>query len=785
LFGWLVGTGEGTMSSLQNPVIIQQDAVTVVLPWSRSGSSVPQHISLSSNNTDNDKMMKNTSSICTVTKDEVVEQRLNHPSPAVMNDMNEDNDMLMMAEEEEEEEVMLEKEEEVMVEKEEEEEVIVEKEEDKNKKTKHNEYTSCSLLTIPKKRTKVSTADLLTAATDDTDDTHTIGDPGPITIKLPVTVCTGKMNKKKSWNRERTKQKGKKLKITGVAMINNNNKAVSNSDIATLPIESFAKCQDADVILQFDLGKGHEGNKAYWDKSVELLPLWENVVNDKEGQNQLVQRLVDYIEKDIGGRFVEGGGIGFVVVEERKKLAKVKKMIKDKFIRTFQKQNPTDDNVVVNSLYEDFVSPSCMKTVAAISTKQDMIANQWTTRENHQKSREEKKVIKKNKKKKRKRKIEDDTTVESPTPKQGRNIPQLSVKRSTKQYIYEVDPNQYYVEETAHIYHDPPQPGNSEGVTPLQLKPIPPPPPLPALPNTGSCYWSFYEENRVMIADFSIGADETIIMLEEDTKFLFEMQERDDITLVTRGLLNFSSLDHSLWNLNYLATTRGEEFFHKFRRFDRTMDENGYETYTEKDYLYSMRFKEFVRYCTMRKSYLQETTISSNTAAQQEPQFTFVDHQDKQHTLGVWSCALYMIDLDMKRLFPKLYDNFLDCFQLPAVLPGGMNCMMNHVTSSARPIMGPNLYVTPPASFTQFHQDGHGTVDSGHLCIHGYNEVVILRRLTERHKKHALWILSGSKTDSSHWDGLYKEPHGDGLGEKPNWATKEMVAECKRMGYVL
>jgi len=41
--------------------------------------------------------------------------------------------------------------------------------------------------------------------------------------------------------------------------------------------------------------------------------------------------------------------------------------------------------------------------------------------------------------------------------------------------------------------------------------------------------------------------------------------------------------------------------------------------------------------------------------------------------------------------------------------------------------MGPNLYITPPASFTHFHQDGHGTVDSGHLCLAGFNEVVMLK----------------------------------------------------------
>jgi len=85
------------------------------------------------------------------------------------------------------------------------------------------------------------------------------------------------------------------------------------------------------------------------------------------------------------------------------------------------------------------------------------------------------------------------------------------------------------------------------------------------------------------------------------------------------------------------------------------------------------------------------------------------------------------------------------------------------VTPSARPPMGPNLYVTPPAPFTHSHQDGHGTVDSGHLCIGGYNGVVMLRRLTERHKEHALWILSGRRLDGHYYGGLYTEPHGDGL----------------------
>ena len=47
-------------------------------------------------------------------------------------------------------------------------------------------------------------------------------------------------------------------------------------------------------------------------------------------------------------------------------------------------------------------------------------------------------------------------------------------------------------------------------------------------------------------------------------------------------------------------------------------------------------------------------------------------------------------------------------------------------------------------------------VDSGHLCCRGYNEVVMLRRLPERHKHHALKLLTGTSTSSSF---LYGKPH--------------------------
>jgi hypothetical protein len=63
------------------------------------------------------------------------------------------------------------------------------------------------------------------------------------------------------------------------------------------------------------------------------------------------------------------------------------------------------------------------------------------------------------------------------------------------------------------------------------------------------------------------------------------------------------------------------------------------------------------------------------------------------------------------------------------------------MNQDCRPDVGPHLYITPPGSFTKFHRDGGGTVDSGHLCLEGYNEVVMLRRIPHCHSNKALELL--------------------------------------------
>ena len=56
-------------------------------------------------------------------------------------------------------------------------------------------------------------------------------------------------------------------------------------------------------------------------------------------------------------------------------------------------------------------------------------------------------------------------------------------------------------------------------------------------------------------------------------------------------------------------------------------------------------------------------------------------------------------------------------------------------------------------------QDGRGTVDSGHYVVDGYNEVIMLRRLPQRHKQQIMRVDLG--ITSSEFDKSFALPHSD------------------------
>ena len=273
-------------------------------------------------------------------------------------------------------------------------------------------------------------------------------------------------------------------------------------------------------------------------------------------------------------------------------------------------------------------------------------------------------------------------------------------KESTK-YLraYLPDPNKFYVEETAHVFHNPPIPKqhgeldeyDMEPIEPANLRAIPLPPPLPPFPK-GKCIWSWDEKHRVLLADFTKSYDDagcTLIMDRCDEQYFFQMLERNDVTVISEGLVSTRLIDTNLWSLQTLEQTLGGEYYHKFRRFDsgplRSPSSSSaeikegqgkqYKKYFEQDSMYSMKIRDYVQYLRQRRQVLGTDKATTNISSE----FKFVDHNEKEHKIDVAKTALYMIDFDIGKLFPQLYDNFLESMQLKGVLPGGEHCLMHSV----------------------------------------------------------------------------------------------------------
>eukprot|EP00903_Cladosiphon_okamuranus_P010291 g9742.t1 len=125
-----------------------------------------------------------------------------------------------------------------------------------------------------------------------------------------------------------------------------------------------------------------------------------------------------------------------------------------------------------------------------------------------------------------------------------------------------------------------------------------------------------------------------------------------------------------------------------------------------------------------------------------EPCIQFVSYDGGRRTVELLRESVYLTDMDLTRYLPECANDLSRQFKMD-ILPAGARCAMQHMPRESRPFLGPNLYITPPGSWTQFHQDGNGTVDSGHQCLAGRNRVIMLRRLDNEEDKHtALKILS-------------------------------------------
>jgi len=317
--------------------------------------------------------------------------------------------------------------------------------------------------------------------------------------------------------------------------------------------------------------------------------------------------------------------------------------------------------------------------------------------------------------------------------------------------------------------HIPKPPAQSDGIIPFLEAP------KIMLPKTGHCQWSYDHKSRVLLANFRSTTGK-ISVTHEDEAFLFHMMERDDITVISEGLAD--EISPSLWTREYIEGCIGSEYHHKVRVFETISKKNGLGRKTtelkEKSGWYSMKVSDYFQYLEQKRS------VKSGSGKSGSNTFSFTDSEGKERVVNVDKESLYMLDVDMVKLLPQLFEDVKHNFKLPGILPGGTHCMMNAVNVNGRPFMGPNLYISPPSSFTHFHHDGHGTVDSGHLCLSGYNEVIMLRRLTEKEKCRALRILTGTSDPHS---TLYGFPHQDDVETLLGWPNKEAIRQCEKLGF--
>lgn len=255
----------------------------------------------------------------------------------------------------------------------------------------------------------------------------------------------------------------------------------------------------------------------------------------------------------------------------------------------------------------------------------------------------------------------------------------VSIPHKTVTQLLNVDPSSIYIEEEAFLHHNPSLPSPTRhGVKPEDLQPIPPPPtpPFKALPETGKCKWTWDHQQRILLADFSLSfspSKASLLMDPSDEQFFLQMMERNDITLISQGLISIQSLNKDLWTQEYLGRVLSDDFYHKFRMFNKVSQQDGLERYIECDDWVTMKVGTYIKFLNHRQNYLLET--------EKNPIFAYVDHKGVTHWLHIGTTVLYMVDVDTSRLLPELNTNFFESFLYHGILPGGSHCLMNSVSN--------------------------------------------------------------------------------------------------------
>ena len=189
-----------------------------------------------------------------------------------------------------------------------------------------------------------------------------------------------------------------------------------------------------------------------------------------------------------------------------------------------------------------------------------------------------------------------------------------------------------------------------DGTYNIVLPPIKAPSSDPQLPDNK---WSFDKTSRVLLVKFN--GDVTI----KDEMFLLKMMERDDITVVSEGLID--EIDKNVFTFKAINNEAGILEHNKFHLFEKIKQ----GIYSEIDGDYVMTISDYINYLENRnKNYVLRGTVNGEKV---------------EKRVNGAKTVIYLTDFEMKDTLRSMKLDFKKKFKLPGLMPGGSHCMLESV----------------------------------------------------------------------------------------------------------
>ena len=90
-----------------------------------------------------------------------------------------------------------------------------------------------------------------------------------------------------------------------------------------------------------------------------------------------------------------------------------------------------------------------------------------------------------------------------------------------------------------------------------------------------------------------------------------------------------------------------------------------------------MKVADFINYLLKRSAAILKN--GSKKLTDDDLDFVYSDADCEKRKLHLLNNVVYMIDYDIIKMLPELYEDLVSSLKIPEYLPGGLKCMMNAV----------------------------------------------------------------------------------------------------------